>query len=113
MAYQAYGYRTGINYYSNPDIIWSITKAPLGVQGKINNARNLMANRFALAACGSDEPEGRCNSCDYHPEAWFCMDCCDEMECTIESNSWYPMNFHGSWKVDPSASDPSSPGKKV
>lgn len=50
-----------MNYYSNPDVIFPTTGTPTGVTDVSNNARLITANRFAMAACGTDEQNGNCD----------------------------------------------------
>ena len=53
LAYSAAGHRTRINYYSNPNVIFSGTGTATG-SSTSNNARVLTVQRFALAAVGDE-----------------------------------------------------------
>jgi len=55
------GHYYRMNYYSNPDVIFPTTGTPTGVTDVSNNARLITANRFAMAACGTDEQNGNCD----------------------------------------------------
>jgi hypothetical protein len=57
MSYKKKGYRTRINFYSNPDVVLD-SGAPTGTDLS-NNARVLIRNRFRLAAQG-DESSPTC-----------------------------------------------------
>jgi len=61
LGYSYCGHENRVNYYSNPDVIFPKTGTPTGVKDKSNNARVISANRFVIAACGTDEPNGSCN----------------------------------------------------
>jgi len=61
LGYNADGHRYRKNYYSNPDVIFPTTGTPTGVTDLSNNARLISSNRFAMAACGTDEPNGACD----------------------------------------------------
>jgi len=80
MAYDGPGHDTAANYYSNPDIIFPITKQPTGVRGVSNVARIITENRFLMASCGNEEPDGRCIDCKLHPDIDLCITCCDRVQ---------------------------------
>merc|ERR1712142_476633 len=61
LGYSYCGHENRVNYYSNPDVIFPKTGTPTGIKDKSNNARVITANRFVIAACGTDEPNGSCN----------------------------------------------------
>merc|ERR1719312_1387233 len=79
MGYKAFGHRFRVNYYSNPNIIFPTTGTATGGVGLSNNAKVISENRFAMAACGTDEPNGECNDCSLNPTAEICLTCCDSV----------------------------------
>jgi len=58
LAYYSPGHSTRVNHYSNPDVFFK--GFPTGIKDVSNNARLITANRFAMAECGTDEPDGEC-----------------------------------------------------
>ena len=60
LAYSAPNHRKRINYYSNPDVIYSVTRTATGVKGRADNARVITAQRFDLANVG-DESSSNCS----------------------------------------------------
>jgi len=94
MAYTYPGHEREANYYSNPNVNFPDTKQPTGIRGVSNNARVIMANRFLMEACGTDEPDGKCNDCNIHPEIDKCRtSCCD----TVHFNGTDPKFLNDKW----------------
>ena len=58
MAYKTKDHKMGVNYFSNPDVIFKETLTPTGTETS-NNARVLLRNRFKVAAVG-DETSTTC-----------------------------------------------------
>merc|ERR1711970_217404 len=85
LGYFADGHSNRVNYYSNPDVIFPTTGTATGVEGLSNNARLITSNRFAMAACGTDEENGACNDCSINPAAEACLTCCDTV--TLSSSN--------------------------
>ena len=48
MAYNAFGHKNRVNYYSNPNVIFPTTGTATGVVGLSNNARVISENRWEL-----------------------------------------------------------------
>jgi len=82
LAYFADGHSTRVNHYSNPNVLYN--NNPTGVEGLSNNARLITANRFAMASCGTEEPNGECNDCSVNPANEPCLNCCETV--TINSS---------------------------
>ncbi len=60
MAYKTPNHVARVNYWSNPNVIYPITKKTTGVTGLSNNAALLTMRRYTLANVG-DESIGGCN----------------------------------------------------
>ena len=60
MAYKRPKYVARVNYWSNPNVLYPITKTTTGVAGLSNNAALLTIRRYTLANVG-DESIGGCN----------------------------------------------------
>jgi len=54
LAYTASGHSTRVNYYSNPEILYSVTDTPTGLEGLSNNARLIQENRFGMQEVGDE-----------------------------------------------------------
>jgi len=54
LAYTASGHHTRVNYYSNPEILYSVTDTPTGLEGLSNNARLIQENRFGMQEVGDE-----------------------------------------------------------
>jgi len=80
LAYFAAGHFTRVNHYSNPNVLYNGN--PTGVEGLSNNARLITANRFAMASCGTEEPNGECNDCSVNPANEPCLNCCETVSIT-------------------------------
>merc|ERR1712179_74934 len=65
---------------SNPNVLYN--NNPTGVEGLSNNARLITANRFAMASCGTEEPNGECNDCSVNPANEPCLNCCETVTIT-------------------------------
>jgi len=77
MAYRGFGHYYRVNHYSNPGVLFNSN--PTGVEGLSNNARLITANRFAMASCGTEEPNGECNDCSINPANEPCLNCCESI----------------------------------
>merc|ERR1712025_1229137 len=80
MAYRGFGHYYRVNHYSNPGVTFNSN--PTGVEGLSNNARLITANRFAMASCGTEEPNGECNDCSVNPANQPCLNCCESITLT-------------------------------
>lgn len=80
LAYSADGHRRRVNHYSNPNVLYNSN--PTGIVSVSNNARLITANRFAMASCGTEEPNGECNDCSVNPANELCLNCCDTVTIT-------------------------------
>jgi len=98
MAYSYPGHEKQANYYSNPNVNYPDTKQPTGVRGVSNNARVIMANRFLMEACGTDEQDGKCNDCNLHPYIDECKTtCCDTVHFNGTNTKFLSDKFHQHW----------------
>lgn len=95
MAYSYPGHEKEANYYSNPNVNYPHTNQPTGVRGVSNNARVIMANRFLMEACGTDERHGKCNDCNTHPDMDKCQTtCCDTVYFNGTDSKFLKHQFH-------------------
>merc|ERR1712126_754347 len=74
MGYSAAGHRIRVNYY-NPNVLYE--GFPTGIANLSNNAKLITGNRFAMASCGTEEPNGECNDCSINPANEACLNCCE------------------------------------
>lgn len=80
LAYRADGHAFRVNHYSNPDV--QFNNNPTGIVSVSNNARLITDNRFAMASCGTEEPNGECNDCSVNPANEPCLNCCETVTIT-------------------------------
>ena len=54
LAYNSPGYKTRVNYYSNPSVTFPSTSTTTGISGIADNAAVLRLNRFVMADIGDE-----------------------------------------------------------